>query len=172
MRTKSVTTTSTIDMTPDQIEAEYQKLSHWFASKGEKHIDCNCTDCRTALLLTAMRAEMGRLREDAEKEERDHLKTIDERDKAEECIGALYAEVMGEWPEWSNMFGYQDAIDAVSERMEHAKVTNVTLLESEISDLKRHKQQALAFVSELYADRGEDARTSDLCNKAMAVLKP
>lgn len=49
-------------MTPDQIEAEYE----WITGL-HREIDCDCSSCRMINLIEAMRAEMGRLREDAER---------------------------------------------------------------------------------------------------------
>jgi len=150
-------------MTPAQNE-QLQSLRKAHASDAKYGVSTILED-QMMSLINALAAEVE-CRDDEESQ------VIDERDSAEECIGAIYNEVIGERPEWSNAFGYQDAIDAVSEHMAAINASVQSMLISEIADLKRHKQQALQFVSELYADRGEDERTNELCNKAMAVLKP
>lgn len=45
------------------------------------------------------------------------------------------------------------------------------MLVSELDDVKRLALEARATIAELYAERGEDKRTAELCNKAMATLK-
>lgn len=53
----------------------------------------------------------------SEKDERDFLTVIDERDACEEVIGEAYQLVMDEWPEWSSDFGFTHALDAMNERL-------------------------------------------------------
>lgn len=84
-------------------------------------------DTRIAELESLLRASEARERElqgklDAaeaasEKDERDFLTVIDERDAREEVIGEAYQLVMDEWPEWSSDFGFKDALDAMNERL-------------------------------------------------------
>lgn len=49
--------------------------------------------------------------------ERAMLKLIEERDAAEEALSQAYAIVMGEGPNWSNLFGYQDALNQIERRV-------------------------------------------------------
>lgn len=65
------------------------------------------TDKRETELEAAAREEA--------KQEFQTQKLIDERDKAEECIGKIYQLVTGDYPEWSNNFGYTEAIDIVDQ---------------------------------------------------------
>lgn len=51
-------------------------------------------------------------------EEREMLKLIDERDAAEDAVGDIYAAVTGNQAEWSNLFGYSEAINEVHEVMQ------------------------------------------------------
>lgn len=49
--------------------------------------------------------------------ERSELQLIEERDNAEEALADMYQAATGERPEWSNWFGYADAVDAVTDRV-------------------------------------------------------
>ncbi|HGG3410446.1 TPA: ead/Ea22-like family protein [Salmonella enterica subsp. enterica] len=42
---------------------------------------------------------------------------INERDAAESALADMYQAATGERPEWSNMFGFADAVDVVEERL-------------------------------------------------------
>ncbi len=49
--------------------------------------------------------------------EESELQLMEERDNAEEALADMYQAATGERPEWSNWFGYADAIDAVTDRV-------------------------------------------------------
>ncbi|MDI6446191.1 ead/Ea22-like family protein [Cronobacter dublinensis] len=49
--------------------------------------------------------------------EESELQLMEERDNAEEALADMYQAATGECPEWSNWFGYADAIDAVTDRV-------------------------------------------------------
>ncbi|MFG5994925.1 ead/Ea22-like family protein, partial [Salmonella enterica subsp. enterica serovar Pomona] len=51
--------------------------------------------------------------------ELEHSETqlINERDAAESALADMYQAATGERPEWSNMFGFADAVDVVEERL-------------------------------------------------------
>lgn len=51
--------------------------------------------------------------------ELEHSETqlINERDVAESALADMYQAATGERPEWSNMFGFADAVDVVEERL-------------------------------------------------------
>ncbi|HGG8984089.1 TPA: hypothetical protein ACJJXI_004237 [Enterobacter hormaechei subsp. xiangfangensis] len=49
--------------------------------------------------------------------ERDETQLIEERDSAEQALADMYEAAMGDRPEWSNLFGYSDAIDDVAQRI-------------------------------------------------------
>lgn len=49
--------------------------------------------------------------------ERDETQLIEERDSAEQALSDMYEAAMGDRPEWSNLFGYADAIDDVAQRV-------------------------------------------------------
>lgn len=49
--------------------------------------------------------------------ERSETQLINERDNAESALADMYQAATGERPEWSNMFGFADAVDVVEERL-------------------------------------------------------
>src|SRR3546814_4110817 len=51
------------------------------------------------------------------REEQSHSRTIDERDAAEKALSDAYAIVTGRPPEWSNHFGYKDALDEMADAL-------------------------------------------------------
>jgi hypothetical protein len=65
------------------------------------------------VLFRQSAATIAHLQASALKEERAHLKTIDERDEAQEAVSQAYYLVLGESPEWSNKFGYDAALDEI-----------------------------------------------------------
>tara|TARA_R110000824_G_scaffold401032_2_gene610443 strand:- start:18020 stop:18253 length:234 start_codon:yes stop_codon:yes gene_type:complete len=46
---------------------------------------------------------------------------IDERDSAESALSEAYALVMGHAPEWSNLFGYRDAINQIEWKLKRER---------------------------------------------------
>jgi hypothetical protein len=63
--------------------------------------------------LIRMNAALDALTRELEDQERSHLKTIDQRDAAEDALGDAYALVTGNQPEWSNAFGYANALEDI-----------------------------------------------------------
>lgn len=57
-----------------------------------------------------------------DKLEIDEGKLIDERDSAEAALGDMYEKVLGYKPEWSNFYGYADAVDDVEEMISVLRV--------------------------------------------------
>lgn len=60
--------------------------------------------------ITALRQRIAEL-------ERSEAQLINERDSAESALADMYQATTGERPEWSNMFGFADAVDVVEERL-------------------------------------------------------
>lgn len=56
--------------------------------------------------LSALRTDRKAVLE----EERAQMQVIEERDRAEDMVGKMYSAVTGKAPEWSNLFGYEDAL--------------------------------------------------------------
>lgn len=72
----------------------------------------------------ALRDDMRQAREQLEATERSiaelersETQLINERDAAESALSDMYQATTGERPEWSNMFGFADAVDVVEERL-------------------------------------------------------
>ncbi|HGP2733289.1 TPA: ead/Ea22-like family protein [Salmonella enterica] len=72
----------------------------------------------------ALRDDMRQAREQPEAAERSiaelersETQLINERDAAESALADMYQAATGERPEWSNMFGFADAVDVVEERL-------------------------------------------------------
>lgn len=61
--------------------------------------------------------EMGRLHKRIAELENSETQLINERDAAESALADMYQAATGESPEWSNMFGFADAVDVVEERL-------------------------------------------------------
>lgn len=78
--------------------------------------------------------------------ERDETKLIEERDNAEEALADMYQAATGERPEWSNFFGFTDAVDAVEERLaslESAQMQPVMFIDGDISSSDADKLAAV-----------------------------
>ncbi|MEX7567869.1 hypothetical protein [Enterobacter hormaechei] len=58
--------------------------------------------------------------------ERDETQLIEERDSAEKALADMYEAAMGERPEWSNLFGYAEAIDDVAQHINLLDLAAVT----------------------------------------------
>src|SRR3546814_2426163 len=82
-----------------------------------------CTEAADA--LEAKDREIAR-------EEQSHSRTIDERDAAEKALSDAYAIVTGRPPEWSNHFGYKDALDEMEDDLARSEEHT-----SEIQSLRR-----------------------------------
>ena|SRR5690606_10708091 len=58
--------------------------------------------------------------------ELDETQLIEERDSAEKALADMYEAAMGERPEWSNLFGYAEAIDDVAQHVNFLDIAAVT----------------------------------------------
>jgi len=58
--------------------------------------------------------------------ELDETQLIEERDSAEKALADMYEAAMGERPEWSNLFGYAEAIDDVAQHVNFLEIAAVT----------------------------------------------
>lgn len=85
-----------------------------------------------------VRALVQQVKEAEEKHERDMLKVIDEREAEAEALSQAYFLVTGESPEWSNLFGHEQALDEI------AGVVN--LLKSQVSATRATAAEATAMV--------------------------
>jgi|GEM_PF-1222907 len=78
--------------------------------------------------------------------ERSELQLIDERDNAESALADMYQAATGERPEWSNMFGFADAVEAVEDRLatlESGQDQPVMFIDGDISSADADKLVAV-----------------------------
>ena len=79
----------------------------------------------------AQRAEIERLTKELAREEAACGDVIDQRDAAEKALSDLFSMVTGRPPEWSNLFGYSEALDecddALSASQERERVMREAL---------------------------------------------
>lgn len=60
-------------------------------------------------------------------EGKEHLQTIDERDSAEQAISQAYYLIKGESPQWSNLFGYEQALEDIDDAQKCFRAENAEL---------------------------------------------
>lgn len=121
--------------------------------------------------------------------EKSEEQLINERDHAEAALADMYFAATGDRPEWSNWFGFSDAVDAVVDRIadleakqpspvvpEEKPMPNaLSMLEREITQLIGDAQEATVTGYELIAEAwrlmdGQDPKTSDWHSKASKYL--
>ncbi|EQA1044657.1 ead/Ea22-like family protein [Escherichia coli] len=121
--------------------------------------------------------------------EKSEEQLINERDHAESALADMYFAATGDRPEWSNWFGFSDAVDAVVDRIadleakqpspvvpEEKPMPNaLSMLEREITQLIGDAQEATVTGYELIAEAwrlmdGQDPKTSDWHSKASKYL--
>lgn len=104
----------------DELDVKEEQRANWFqmAQKlgedldaAERHIAE--TDHDNAELTAKIELMDRRIAE----LERSETQLINERDDAESALADMYQAATGERPEWSNMFGFADAVDVVEERL-------------------------------------------------------
>jgi len=78
---------------------------------------------------------------DLEREERAHGVTIDQRDAAESALSEAYLIVTGQPPEWSNRFGYREALDDIRSALPRQAVVQARLsaLKEVLNMIKKHR---------------------------------
>lgn len=91
------------------------QISPSYASKASVKLRDALWDNRHAIVTTLALPVPVAGETRLEKEEAAHLRTIDQRDEAEQCIGKIYFKIIGRSPEWSNHFGYDDALQEIEE---------------------------------------------------------
>lgn len=121
------------------IPARYKKQ----AKQAVEVMNCdNGLDDSAAWLIYKLICELGAAESalsaqaaEAEAEERAHLQTIDERDRAEEALSQAYYLIKGESPQWSNLFGHEQVLDDIDDAQR--------CIRSEIATLTNDKNDAL-----------------------------
>ncbi|EAT4435713.1 ead/Ea22-like family protein [Salmonella enterica subsp. enterica serovar Abony] len=101
------------------------------ANNAELRAIAEAAEQYTDQLIAALEAEEKRIAEQREyyegviadgskriaELERSETQLINERDYAESALADMYQAATGERPEWSNMFGFANAVDVVEERL-------------------------------------------------------
>ncbi|HAF1855915.1 TPA: ead/Ea22-like family protein [Salmonella enterica] len=83
----------------DELDVKEEQRANWFQMAQKLGEDLDAAERRIAEL------------------ERSETQLINERDSAESALADMYQAATGERPEWSNMFGFADAVDVVEERL-------------------------------------------------------
>lgn len=99
-------------------------------------------NCSNVHYADAAEMEIAALRQRIDELERSESQLIDERDLAEEALADMYQAATGERPEWSNMFGFTDAVDAVEERLSEMGAQKLTAAATDVL-AERQRQQSV-----------------------------
>lgn len=99
----------------------------WDASGVRRCSKCDIPEHANVHYADAAEMEIAALRLRIAELEKSELQLIDERDIAEEALSDMYQAATGERPEWSNMFGFADAVDAVEHRLGELESRTVTV---------------------------------------------
>ena len=73
--------------------------------------------CRSPIITLSLLDERDALNERIAELEKSEEQLINERDHAESALADMYFAATGNRPEWSNWFGFSDAVDAVVDRI-------------------------------------------------------
>lgn len=71
--------------------------------------------------------------------ERDEMQLIAERDAAEDAFAEAYLLVIGESPEFSNRFGFQEALDEIHGKLSEERAAAAKLPEGDARDAARYR---------------------------------
>ena len=114
------------------------------------------------------------LAQNAERVERAHLQTIDERDAAEEALSQAYYLITGESPEWSNNFGKEAALEQIDDAQRMLRET-VKQAESRLATLTEKARALLESLDEQSraCPRGvwRDDNTADRVQSAVRLAR-
>ena len=105
--------------------------------------------------------ELVAVKADLEKEQRDHDGTLKERVECEEAIDKIYLAVVGLPPEWSNIFDYRDAVDAVEYAM-YAK-------DQDLGRVTMYREAAESRLAEVKARLSKEKRRADHFEEACGI---
>ncbi|NVN02173.1 MULTISPECIES: hypothetical protein [Asaia] len=120
-------------------EAQVEEIMGAF--RGVTHVDGGqfLTHMSKRDLETALKeAEARGAAEQRRKDEPEFEKIISERDDAEDFIRKMAETALGESVEWSNVYGFQNALNDVSERIFFLEkdTANVAALEARVKELE------------------------------------
>jgi chromosome segregation ATPase len=102
---------------PEDLREEYDEMLTCALRDSAEHYKDRCIKFieRIARAEARIEALQGELSRYASIEGKEHLQTIDERDRAEETLSQAYFLITGRSPEWSNLFGYDEALEDIDD---------------------------------------------------------
>jgi hypothetical protein len=88
--------------------------------------------------VAVLEGENEKQQREFEREDRSHRDTIDDRDSAEQAMSQAYFLITGRSPEWSNLFGYSNALEEIddAQALLRARVAELAGYERELKSLK------------------------------------
>lgn len=101
----------------DELETKEEQRANWFQMAQKLGEDLDAAEKRNAEQREYYEGVIADGSKRIAELERSETQLINERDAAESALSDMYQAATGERPEWSNMFGFADAVDVVEERL-------------------------------------------------------
>ncbi|HFW5259516.1 TPA: ead/Ea22-like family protein [Salmonella enterica subsp. enterica serovar Chailey] len=101
----------------DDLETKEEQRANWFQMAQKLGEDLDAAEKRNAEQREYYEGVIADGSKRIAELEHSETQLINERDSAESALADMYQAATGERPEWSNMFGFADAVDVVEERL-------------------------------------------------------
>ncbi|EDX4100678.1 ead/Ea22-like family protein [Salmonella enterica] len=101
----------------DELETKEEQRANWFQMAQKLGEDLDAAEKRNAEQREYYEGVIADGSKRIAELENSETQLINERDAAESALADMYQAATGERPEWSNMFGFADAVDVVEERL-------------------------------------------------------
>ncbi|EEE1928990.1 ead/Ea22-like family protein [Salmonella enterica subsp. diarizonae] len=101
----------------DELDVKEEQRANWFQMAQKLGEDLDAAEKRIAEQREYYEGVIADGSKRIAELERSETQLINERDSAESALADMYQAATGERPEWSNMFGFADAVDVVEERL-------------------------------------------------------
>ncbi|EBO4965925.1 ead/Ea22-like family protein [Salmonella enterica] len=101
----------------DKLETKEEQRANWFHMAQKLGEDLDAAEKRNAEQREYYEGVIADGSKRIAELENSETQLINERDAAESALADMYQAATGERPEWSNMFGFADAVDVVEERL-------------------------------------------------------
>lgn len=101
----------------DELDVKEEQRANWFQMAQKLGEDFDAAEKRIAEQREYYEGVIADGSKRIAELERSETQLINERDAAESALADMYQAATGERPEWSNMFGFADAVDVVEERL-------------------------------------------------------
>ncbi|EAA3387432.1 ead/Ea22-like family protein [Salmonella enterica] len=108
---------ATVTALLDELETKEEQRANWFRMAQKLGEDLDTAEKRNAEQREYYEGVIADGSKRIAELERSETQLINERDVAESALADMYQAATGERPEWSNMFGFADAVDVVEERL-------------------------------------------------------